>query len=687
MTKTKALLTLIVFALTSVSAIGQYNPDIDKKVLDNGTEGFKDAWRALKIADEYYKKDLEGEYLNALEFYLLAYEYNSYVPELNYKIGVCYLMSIKKQKALKFFRSAYVLNENVTPDIHLMLARGYHYNEQYEQAITEYNTFLNALSLDEKNKYRVRVTKYINECKNGIELSKNKARVFIDNLTDINSEFPDYSPLISADESMMVFTARRDDTFGGRRDKLDGNFYEDVYVSYNIRGKWAKPQNMGEPINTKYHDATVGLSADGQELMLYNNGDIYVSKQQGRNWTALKLLGPEVNSADNETHASVSADGRTIYFIRGKTTDQNSNGDIYVTHKMLSGRWTTPKKLPPNVNTPYDEDGVFIHPDGRTLYFSSKGHNSIGGYDVFVTRLQENNTWSNPENIGIPINTPFHDIYLVVSASGQNAYYSSFRDDSKGFSDIYKVIFLGPEKQTITNNEDNLIASIANPISETVIQSAVEIKTIRLTVVKGVVTDKATAKAVKATIELIDNKTNEVITTIESNSETGKYLVALPSGKNYAIVVSKDNYMTHSENFNIPPAQNYQEITKDIGLLDVSPGATVILKNIFFDVSKSILRPESYGELNRVKKMMLEDYPAMRLEVSGHTDNVGTKASNLRLSQQRAQAVVNYLVGQGVLESRLTHKGFGFEQPVATNNTEEGRQQNRRVEIKVLSIK
>jgi len=250
--------------------------------------------------------------------------------------------------------------------------------------------------------------------------------------------------------------------------------------------------------------------------------------------------------------------------------------------------------LGPTINTQYGEEGVFLHPDGKTLYFSSQGHTSMGGYDIFKTVYNsETKTWSKPANLGYPVNTPDDDVFFVISASGKHGYYASFNANGYGEKDIYVITFLGLEKPMVMNNEDNLLASQAAPVKETVIAPVLAIKEAQLTILKGVITDELTKQPLEATIEIVDNLKNQVIASFTSNSSTGKYLVSLPAGRNYGIAVKKDNYLFHSENFDIPNTAAYQEVIKDVALKNIAVGSKIILKNIFFDFDKATLRPES----------------------------------------------------------------------------------------------
>ncbi|PIX35592.1 MAG: hypothetical protein COZ59_05595, partial [Bacteroidetes bacterium CG_4_8_14_3_um_filter_31_14] len=575
------------------------------------------------------------------------------------------------------------------PDILWVLATGYHLNAEFDKAIELYTKYKNQLSPSNLQAKRKEIDKRVLECNNGKELIKTPIRVYIDNCgPNINTMYPEYSPLISADESMMMYTSRREDTYGGGRDPEDNLFFEDIYISYNDGKNWGQAKNVGKPLNTNNNDATVGLSPDGTQLFTFNgkanNGDIFVSSLKGSEWTSPDdgPLRKYINTDFHETSASFSFDGKTMYFISDRP-DGFGKHDMWETHwDSEKERWAEPKNMGSTINTEYDEEGVFMHPDGRTLYFSSCGHNTMGGFDIFKSTLSDDGSWSKPENIGYPVNTPDDDLFFILSASGKHGYYSSVRDDGQGDYDIYMIIFRGPEKNPVLQNEDNLLANV-EPITESVITEQVEIKTTRLTILKGTVKDALTLNPIEASIEIVDNVKNEVISTSKSNSSTGRYLISLPSGRNYGIAVKADGYLFHSENFDIPAATNYQEITKDILLNKMAVGQKVILKNIFFDYAKATLRSESFPELDRLISL-LTDFPNVRIEISGHTDNQGSLTTNQKLSENRAKAVVDYLIGKGIVTSRLEFKGYAYLQPIATNDNEEGRQQNRRVEFKVL---
>jgi len=270
-----------------------------------------------------------------------------------------------------------------------------------------------------------------------------------------------------------------------------------------------------------------------------------------------------------------------------------------------------------------------------------------------------------------------------VSGSGSRAYFASAKQGGFGEKDIYKITFLGPEKQPLLSTQDQLLAMRANPISNLKTENAVEVKLAKVTILKGVITDAKTTQPLEAAIDLIDNDKNEVLATFKSNSASGKYLVTLPSGKNYGIAVRKDGYLFHSENFNIPEGADYQEYNKDVALKKIEIGNTIVLRNIFFDFDKATLRPESTNELERLIKL-LNDNPTIKIELGSHTDSKGSDDYNMKLSDNRSKSVVSYLIDHGIAATRLVAKGYGETKPIDTNDTDEGRQNNRRTEFKIL---
>jgi len=683
-------LSVLGIAVALSNVMFAQNIEFSKENFKEDKDGLKLAKDNIEKGDEFFNAGTPF-YRQAIEPYLAANKFNPNNALLNYKLGQCYLYSNFKLKAIPHLEKAFQLNPNIDRYIGYFAGRAYQLDMQWDKAIKEYTGFQKTLNMNEEGQRYEEVSKFIKECYSGKELSQKPIRVFIDNIGgDVNSQFSDYGPVISADESILLFTSRRPNTIGGKVDPQDNNYFEDIYITTKMPdGKWSKAENMGEPVNSSDHDANSGLSADGTKFLVYigkNNGDLYESSLIGDKWSKPEALNKNINTDKyHESSACYSPDGNALYFVTDKPGGLGDR-DIYVSYKDAKGKWGEAINLGPVINTKYGEEAVYIHPDGKTLYFSSQGHQTMGGFDIFKSVYNDSlKIWSKPENIGFPVNTPDDDVFLVVSASGKRGYYTSFNPNGFGEKDLYMITFLGPEKPMAQRNEDNLIASQAAPVKETVVAPVMEIKEAQLTILKGVITDALTTKPLEATIEIIDNQANQVIASFTSNSSTGKYLVSLPAGKNYGIAAKKEGYLFHSENFDIPNTAAFQQVEKDVELKKVAVGSKIILKNIFFDFDKATLRPESTNELQRLTKL-LNDVPTLKIEISGHTDSKGANEYNLKLSDNRAKAVVDYLIKAGISSNRLVYKGYGEEQPISTNETDEGRQLNRRTEFKILSL-
>ncbi len=413
-------------------------------------------------------------------------------------------------------------------------------------------------------------------------MSKEKPlRVFIDNLGSIvNSTYPEYCPIVTADENMMVFTAKRPTTEGGEQG-MDYHYYEDIYVSYKKDGAWTKAVNLGDPVNNKYNDATVGLSPDGTRMLIFREGDLFECDLEGTKWSSPRDLGKNINTKKHkEASASFSFDGKQLYFTSNRPDLSRGGMDIFVSNwNEAEQEWGKAKNLGFNINTEFDEEGVFIHPDGKTMYFSSRGHDTMGGYDIFKSVYsEEKQAWGVPENLGMPVNTPDDDIFFVINGSGKRAYYSSVRKDNIGEEDLYQIIFLGPEKEMVLNTEDVLIASNGNPTTNLVVEREIEIVSNDLTLFKGKTLDEETKQPVGASIEITDNSDATSVGNFTSNSSTGNFLVTLPAGKNYGIAVKASGYLFHSENFDIPKSNGYQEVEKIIYLKPIKEGKKIVLQ-------------------------------------------------------------------------------------------------------------
>ena len=677
-------LGLVVALIFSISfGFSQTNVEFVKSNFPNKAS-YKQAIQNIEDGDYYF--DLGGSNIElALGYYLKANELNPDNAELNYKIGLCYIEAKPASESLRFLKKAIQLDPKVDVDYNLYLAKAYHINLQFDKAIDIYKIYRDHLPPDESVIMNDLIDRYIEECKNGKELIKKPVRVIIDNLgPNINSEYPDYGAVVNIDESVIFYSSRRPTTTGGNRNEDDMMFFEDTYWSIKGNDGWNRSKNIGKPINTSLHDAAVGIAPDGQTLLIYrddNNGDIYWSKQRGETWTEPMPFPAPINSEFQESSASFSYNGKRLFFVSDREGGYGGK-DIYYCDKDKNGNWGEAHNLGNVINTKYDDIAVFAYADGKTIYFSSEGHNGMGGFDIYRAVLN-NGKWSVPENIGYPVNSPDPDVFFSIGASGRNAYYSSNRVEGLGDQDIYKITFLGPKKEPVYSGEDPLIASNAEGFKNADIESSISLKKSQLTLLKGVVSDEITQEPIEASVELIDNEAGEVLASFHSNSATGKYLISLPSGHNYGIAVSSDGYLFYSDNFVIPEFESYHEVVRNIKLQRIEIGKGIALNNIFFEYKKVELSRESKVELQRILKLM-EKYPKLEIEVSGHTDNIGGDEYNKSLSLRRAKSVVNYLVKNGISSNRLVAKGYGFDKPISTNDTDEGRKKNRRSEITII---
>jgi outer membrane protein OmpA-like peptidoglycan-associated protein len=632
-------------------------------------------------AEKHIRQGMElmsvEDYQNAMAEFEAAIQANPFSAEAYLQAAYCAYRLRQNRKAREYFQKAEQMQAKFSPRYLIAYADVLQRLGEPAKARPLVERALSIIRPTDPMYGKLKVT--LQQLKNAEKYMAQPLKIEIRNLgPQINSPYPDFAPVISADESILYFTSRRPGSTGNKV-APDGLYYEDIYVSENRNGQWTSARNVGAPLNTTTHDACIALSADGQTLFLFNSengGDIFQSRLKGTRWLPPKNMGSPINSKYWEPSVCLSADERTLFFVSDRPGGLGGR-DIYMCRRLPNGKWSAPINLGPPINTPYDEDGPFFHPDGKTLFYSSNGPNSMGGFDIFRTELRPDSTWAPPINLGYPINTPGDDIYFVLSASGLHGYYASERDDSYGEKDIYLIDFstLQVAAQPTESKEEELNVS-SEPASAPVFRP-------NLTLVTGIIYDSQTQAPLEANIIIIDNVRAETLAVLTSNAATGKYLISLPAGKNYGIAVTAPGYAFHSENFIVEESMGYREVRKDIGLNRYKAGTTIILRNIFFDFDKATLRPESKTELERVYTILTEN-PRMKARIAGHTDNIGSEEYNQRLSEARAKAVYEYLISRGISADRLSYIGYGESRPIDTNETSEGRQNNRRVELEII---
>jgi outer membrane protein OmpA-like peptidoglycan-associated protein/tetratricopeptide (TPR) repeat protein len=652
-------------------------------------DGFREAWENLQLAEDLFSKG-KGFYPEARDIYLLAHQYNSDYPLLNLRIGLCYLGTDDKYEALKYLRKAYDQSPKLHPDMNFYLARAYHLVLQFDKAIENYKVHQEYLLSSNQKEEAAKMDKFIFECESGIKLTATPLRAIISNLGDsINSPYDEYLSIFAKGDSMMIFTSRRPEKLKSKRNPYDNNYYEDIYLSELYDGTWSGARLFQRNIQTSGNDAAVGFSRKGDELYIYsgqkNGGDILVSRFNPKKqvWSSPEPMPSKFNSKQSESSIIFTFTGDTAYYISADEEFSHGGKDIFIIMKNDKGKWMDPKNLGAIVNSKYDEEGIYLTPTGNELYFSSRGHNSMGGYDIFLTTKQTDGTWSEPANLGYPVNTPDDDLFYSISLNGKAAYYSANREGGRGARDIYKVVYLGSEKELLLQNEDILLAGLDDTRKKGFLVFPEPFSLDSFYILTGKVLDAKSGDPVRAKLEFIDVENSSIAATAIT-SDSGTYTIKFEQNRNYGVEVVAKDYLFLLDAVDMTKAAADEPFLKDFLLEKVEVGTKVVLENIYFETSKATLKANSYTQLNQVIDFLVNN-ETIRLEISGHTDNVGSLKVNTKLSEERAKAVVDYLVANGVAASRLEARGYGFTQPVAPNDTPDGREKNRRVEFKVLS--
>lgn len=628
-----------------------------------------------------------GDNKTALNSYLQAYKLNPNNASLNYKIGVQYLRSDYPHKCLSYFETAYKLDPKVDKDILFSLGVANQENLKFDEATDFYSKF--RATLEPSSPLIAKVDRRLYECANGKEFVANPVDVKISSVSKIlNSSSPDFAPVISADEKVMIFTSRRPGSTGGLLDET-GQYYEDIYIAKKVNGQWGAPQNIGSSINTDGHDASIALSADGSELFIYKDdgaGDIYYCKQRSDgSWSKPLPIEGSVNSRSfYENAAAVSPDGTTLFFASNREGGYGGL-DLYMVQMNDKGFWGKPTNLGDVINTPEDDEGPFMDFDGVTLYFSSRAHKGMGGYDIFKTVFDSTrNQWIEPINMGYPINSADDDIYFVLSGDGSHGYYASSKDEGVGEKDIY-MITMPPREDRNALIEKMQAMNLDVPEIVSTPTTAVAAAGVVPVTIKGVIKDAVTGKPIQTPVVLTDAN-GDVVSEFKVG-EDGMYsfVVSNPTSSSYTLSAEKDGFGFINKSFSVPAmAANKQELTQNLVLKKLEVGNVYVMRNIYFDFDKASLKSASNKELKNLLTL-LQNNPSMEIEISGHTDSKGSESYNQILSQRRAQTVVNWLAANGISKNRLTYKGYGESRPLASNDDEdEGRELNRRTEFKII---
>lgn len=635
----------------------------------------------INKADRLYAK---GDFNQALELYRKAETLQPGNPSVQMKIGLTYLSTSSfKYKALPYLQKAVQAQPTIDQMIDYYVGAAYQVRHEFAEAREHYELFR------KKNKRMADIAQHkIEECIRGDSLVTNATEAIIENVgKTINSPQHDYAPLLYPDGEAIIFTSNREVPTQPGMPKPEMNF-EDIYLATRSDERWNTPRPISPNVNVPQHDAGASISHDGRFLFLYYEegyGDIYMSERINNTWEKPVALNININTMNWETSACMSADGRKLYFSSNRPGGYGEL-DIWMSTRDGKGDWGKPVNLGPNINTPGNEDSPYIHHDGVTLYFGSDAHPGLGSVDIFRSDFKEGK-WQKPVNMGYPVNSADYDNYFVISKNKKDGYFASVREDGLGETDIYFIHFLDPKpkeipvvapvvvEQPVVEKEKDFV----DPLVQ--LQKELEIGTI----LKGKVIDAETAAPLAARMTLTDNERNVVMAIINSDPVTGDFEMFIPHGGNYGVSTEIEGYLFNSINFNLPAFAEMQEIDTHIIMEKAEVGSKVVLKNIFFDTGKSDLKQESVNELENIRRL-LDKNPGLKVQINGHTDNVGEAKYNKALSLKRARSVVDYLIRNGVDVNRLAAIGYGEERPLVSNDDESGgREINRRTEIEIIA--
>ncbi|NQX38623.1 PD40 domain-containing protein [Pedobacter steynii] len=554
------------------------------------------------------------------------------------------------EEAKQYYNKALGLGAGSDVRIYYGLAESQLNTGDYNNALKNISLFIDKYTGGDKA-FLAKAKKYKMDCEFSIQALKTPQKYEPVNLgPQINSAHRDYFPAITADNETLIFSRN-----------IAGN--EDFFISKKRNKEWSSPVSLSSNINTsQFNEGAQSISPDGQYLFFTGcnrpNGlgrcDLYVSHKEGNNWGQPFNLGAPVNSMYWESQPAISPDGNTLYFVSNRPGGIGGY-DIWKTQLNEEGEWSAPVNLGPEINTPYDENTPFLHADGKTLYFSSDGWPGMGNKDIFMSRLDPTGHWSNPLNMGYPINSFSEESGLIVSPDGTEAFFSSNLKDGYGDMDIYQ--FKLPEDK----------------------------KPMAITYVKGIVRDKETRKFLEAKVQVVNLSNKKTAYNDYTSKENGDFLAVMPIGADYAFNVSADGYLFYSENYQLTTANGNKPFLLEIDLERLKVGTDMILKNIFFNTNEYTLLPSSVTELATLKDL-LKNNLNIHIEVQGHTDNVGNDLQNEKLSVNRAKAVYDHLIESKIDPDRLTYKGYGETKPIAGNETEEKRKKNRRTSFLITKI-
>ncbi|MEM7549357.1 MAG: OmpA family protein [Bacteroidota bacterium] len=608
--------------------------------------------KALKYFQESENYFIRRQYDQALDLLNLALDKDPTFSEAHHRKGLIAKNRKQYDKALTYFETALANNPGrLTPNLNYWAGEMNMKLGNYSEAKPYLENFLRIYG--KRNDKVQMAEKYIIDCDYALSNPENLFEFDPQPLPDVvNAYALQYFPVLTADNDQLIYT---------KRNGYGIQFDEDIFISNKENGTWGKPVSISENINTRYNEGTCTISADGRTLIFtsceqntFGTCDLFVSYKTGEVWSRPVNLGREINTSSWESQPTLSADGRTLYFISTRPGGKGRR-DIWISTKDENDNWTQAINAGPEINTIWDEVSPFIHVNGQTLYFASTGYPGYGGFDLYYTENLDSG-WTEPKNLGKPLNSFNDEVSLFITPSGESGYYSFERRDAEGtqISHLYNFSIEGEIGLTHKSNY-----------------------------VSGRVLDAETMQPLSAVVELNDLAKNSMVSKVRSDQVNGKYLMVLTDGADYALHVSKQGYLFKSLTFNYSVVHDNDPIEIDILLEKPKKGKKVVLNNIYFDFDSYELRDKSKTELKKIYDFLVQN-KTVQIEIGGHTDDRGTTAYNQELSRNRAQEVYNYLISQGANPEQLKFKGYGMTEPLMPNDTEANMQLNRRIEFKVI---
>lgn len=578
--------------------------------------------------------------------------------DAHYQLGILHKAYDRDMGGVKtHFGKVISLDSNFkNPAVWRVLGEVYMHEGNYSEAkkhLSKYVTF----TTEPKN-YLEKCKRYLVHCDYAATHMDNPVKINPKFLpSQVNKHTKQYFPAVTADEQQLVFTVR---------ERIGFQEFEDIYISKKINGEWGFAEPISDAINSPYvNEGTCSISADGKTLVFTictqqgnnNNCDLFISYKQGNEWSKPKSMGQTINSPFWDSQPSLSPDGKTIFFSSRRPGGYGEE-DIWMSKADENGHWGLPENLGDLVNTSGREVAPFIHPSMSTLYFSSDYHPGYGSFDLFICYKDTMNNWTEPKNLGYPINTHLEESSIFITADGKKAYFSAeatTKDNAKT-ERYFLYEFDLPQEVGIKQKS---------------------------TYAKGTVYNKEDNSPIEANVELINLRTGKVESIVKSDKINGQYLVVLNENSHYGLFVIRQGYMYKSHTFDFETETTFDPVNLDVFLEPIKKGAMITLNNIFFETGKYKLDKKSFSELDRLVNFLNQNQ-SLKVEISGHTDNIGMKQNNMALSTKRAESVVDYLVENGIPAERIQYKGYGDSLPVAPNDEEASRKLNRRIECKIL---